>query len=228
MCWQANATSVPICFCSHLVPTLEATKSLGFPVSLKASSGHASLFLTNELEAEVCQRASGRVLLCIMKRTKILETFLFLYFMPCLELQQPCWDHEVMEQRILIQLRHWTNSPATTNLQSPCYVRKMNSCLLLATLFLQPKSFLVPTVLMIWKPNLVFGWGHTRTGKVCKWAVTITEETDGFSVPEYRFLHGLLNLFIFCSLWKSVLLSKRNALTLINDLERQNNWKQHP
>ena len=150
MCWQANAMSVPICFCSHLVPILEATKSLGFPVSLIASSGHASRFLTNELEAEICQRASGRVLLYIMKRTKILEPFLFLYFMPCLELQQTCWGHEVMEQRIMIQLRHWTNSPATTNLQSPCYVRKMNSCLLLAALFLQPKSFLADTAGDIW------------------------------------------------------------------------------
>ena len=46
------------------------------------------------------------------------------------------------------------------------------------------------------------------------------EETDGFSAHEYKFLHGLLNLFFFffCSIWKSVLLSKRNTVTINNDL----------
>lgn len=65
--------SVPTCTGSLLISILEATKSLGFPVSLTASSGHALPFLTIELETVICQRASGRTLLYIMKRTNIPE-----------------------------------------------------------------------------------------------------------------------------------------------------------
>lgn len=141
MCWQAKPTSVHTCFCSLLISILEATKNLVFPVSLMASRGHALWFLTIELETIICQRASGRTLLYIMKRTNIPEPC----FMPCLELQQPFWDHEVKKQRILVQLICWTNSSATTNLQSPCYTRKMNSCPLLATL-----SVLVTEIISSW------------------------------------------------------------------------------
>ena len=70
--------SVHTCFCSLLISILEATKNLGFPVSLMASRGHALWFLTIELETIICQRASGRTLLYIMKRTNIPEPFLSL------------------------------------------------------------------------------------------------------------------------------------------------------
>ena len=66
--------SVPTCVCSVLISILEATKSLGFLVSLLASSGH-TLPCFIELETVICQRASGRTLHYIMKKTNIPELF---------------------------------------------------------------------------------------------------------------------------------------------------------